>query len=174
LDGSEQDLIRRAKAGDSKALHELTDLHAPHLFRVAYRLTGRVADSEDLVQETLMAAIGSLRRFDGRSKFSTWLIGILVRQAALARRKKRRPEIAAGQEVTAGAAEKSDRKMDVAAALAELSDEHREVVVLREYEAMTYDEIAEALGVPRGTVESRLHRARQELRTVLQDYQEGG
>jgi RNA polymerase sigma-70 factor, ECF subfamily len=174
LDGNEQDLIRRAKAGDSKALHELTDLHAQHLFGVAYHLTGRVPDAEDLVQETLMAAIGALRRFDGRAKFSTWLIGILIRQAALARRKKRRPEVPAEQEVRATASEKADRRMDVAAALATLSEEHREVVVLREFEAMSYDEIAAVLGVPRGTVESRLHRARQELRTVLQDYQEGG
>ena len=150
MDDREPDLIRRAARGEPDALHELTDAHARHLFNVAYALTGRVPDAEDLVQETLVVAIGSLKRFAGRSSFRTWLVGILARQAAYARRRSRRgsprsvdgvaePETMSGE---AGA----DAKMDVASALAGLSDEHREVLVLRELEGMSYEEIAEALG----------------------------
>jgi RNA polymerase sigma-70 factor (ECF subfamily) len=66
--------------------------------------------------------------------------------------------------------ESANRRRDVKAALDRLSYDHRQVVVLREFEGMTYAEIAEAVGVPRGTVESRLYRARQELKEMLKDY----
>jgi len=97
-------------------------------------------------------------------------------QAAKWRRDYRRPgEVAgevelserSGRESGAAAAEK---RMDLQSAIERLSPEHREVVVLREFEGLSYEEIAQALGVPRGTVESRLHRARGELREMLKDY----
>ena len=87
MESADRELIRRAVAGDAEAMHRLTDAHAPHLFKIAYALTGRVVDAEDLVQETLLAAIGALNRFEGRSSIRTWLVGIMVRQAGYNRRK---------------------------------------------------------------------------------------
>jgi RNA polymerase sigma-70 factor (ECF subfamily) len=170
LNLTEHDLVRRAAAGDAEALTRLVDEQAPHLFKIAYAMTGRVVDAEDLVQETLLAAIAALGSFRGGSKLRTWLVGIMIRQAALVRRKARSaPEVS---REPGGFAAGVDAKMDVASALGQLSPEHREVLVLRELEGLSYDEMAAVLNIPRGTVESRLHRARQELKIELRDYQE--
>lgn len=176
MDLPDWDLVLRARSGDSGAFGVLVDRHAPALFRAAAALVSNVADAQDVVQETLLAAYQQVGRFEGRSSVKTWMIGILVRQAALHHREAARrrvipisPEIADTDRgvATKDATGRADAKMDVAQALASLSQDHREVLVLRELEGMTYDEIAAALKHPRGTIESRLFRARQALREVL-------
>lgn len=174
------ELVRDAAGGDSDAFHALIDRHAGHLFRLAVSLCGSAADADDVLQETFAGAFRSLRRFEGRSSVKTWLSRILVTQAALWRRGKgaRRAmslsEGTAGQEPAAPARGTGpDRvawRMDLQAALDKLSRDHREVIVLRELQGLSYDEIARALGIPRGTVESRLFRARAELREHLRSY----
>jgi RNA polymerase sigma-70 factor, ECF subfamily len=174
------ELVRDAAGGDSDAFHALIDRHAGHLFRLAVSLCGSAADADDVLQETFAGAFRSLRRFEGRSSVKTWLSRILVTQAALWRRGKgaRRAmslsEGTAGQEPAAPARGTGpDRvawRMDLQAALDKLSHDHREVIVLRELQGLSYDEIAQALGIPRGTVESRLFRARAELREHLRSY----
>ena len=114
--------------------------------------------------------------FRGDSAVKTWLTRILLRQAAGQLRKRKRLPVA-GLEAAemeapsaAAATDRSDTRMDLAAALADMSEEHRQVLVLRELQGLSYDEIARILSVPRGTVESRLFRARKAMQERLKDY----
>jgi RNA polymerase sigma-70 factor (ECF subfamily) len=171
---TDSDLLAAARRGDDRAFGELIDRHAAGLFRLAFRLVGNSPDAEDVVQETLMGAFEHLGRFRERSSVKTWLSRILVRQAARCHRRRARKKVTALPEADIGGrrtfSEDADRRLDVSQALSTLSHAHREVVVLREFEGMSYAEMAEVIGVPRGTVESRLHRARQELGELLRDY----
>jgi RNA polymerase sigma-70 factor (ECF subfamily) len=169
------ELLRRIGAGDQKAFRSLVDRHARYLYGIAYSLTGHAVDAEDVVQETFVAVLGS--PFRGESAVRTWLVQILVRRAAMLKRSRRRPgegrasgEMVVPPAVSKGGTAGADARLDLAAMLAVLSKEHREVIVMREVEGMSYDEMAAALGVPRGTVESRLHRARAELRERFKGY----
>jgi RNA polymerase sigma-70 factor (ECF subfamily) len=170
------DLLRRASGGDGKAFHVLVDRHVQRLYRLATSLVGNASDAEDVLQEALAGAYRGLGRFEGRSSVKTWLTRILVTQAAKWRRDRRRmgeviPHAAPHEEpVVRGASEGVDHRIDLQAALQKLSPEHREVLTLREFDGLAYEEIAEVLGVPRGTVESRLHRARAELKDKLKAY----
>jgi len=168
------ELLRRAGAGNAAAFHVLVDRHAQRLYRLAVSLIGNAVDAEDVLQETFIGAFRGLKSFEGRSSVKTWLSRILVVQAAQWRRGKRRrsmeaPGDLAGDSVAATGSN-PEAGIDVNAAIAKLSPEHREVIVLREFEQMSYEEMAEVLGVPRGTVESRLSRARSEMREKLKDY----
>jgi RNA polymerase sigma-70 factor (ECF subfamily) len=179
LDPTDLDLIRDAARGSSAAFHALTDRHAQELFRLAVSLSATRADAEDVVQETFIGAYQGLARFDGRSSVKTWLKRILVRQAARAWNRSKRhrgalPIEAADQSTplreagngTAGV----DRQIDIHEVLRTLAREHREVIVMREFQDMSYTEMADVLGVPIGTIESRLFRARADLKTKLTDY----
>ena len=185
-------LLRRAAGGDGKAFAELVERHAKSMYRLAYMLLGSTADAEDVIQETCTGVYKALKRFEGRSSVRTWLMRILSTQVALWRRKKRSginrvgdmrigvvsldespmAEDDALPRREQSANRSSDWQADLEVALEKLSLDHREVIVLREVEGFSYDEIAESLKVPRGTVESRLHRARGELRKHLKSYQE--
>ncbi|MFO8013912.1 MAG: sigma-70 family RNA polymerase sigma factor [Phycisphaerae bacterium] len=171
-------LLARARGGDDAAFHALVDRHAPGLYVAAVSLVGRAADAEDLLQETFTGAFRGLARFEGRSSVKTWLTAILVRRAAMHRRRARRKDarlvhLSAAADTAAGRPPVTgtvDARLDVMDAIRSLRPEHREAIVLRELQGLAYDEMAEALGVPRGTVESRLFRARQALRERLGDY----
>ena len=170
------ELAKRARRGDSGAFHELVDRHAASLCGLAVRLTGNAEDAQDALQETFAGAFRGLAGFRSQASVKTWLTRILVRQVARRRRdEKRHPtirlddrEISAPQ--AAGALEQVDIRLDFSRALAALSDEHREVIVLRELEGMSYEQISAVLGLPPGTVESRLFRARRQLQELLKDY----
>lgn len=173
----EHQLVVRAAHGDAGAFHQLVDVHAQMLFRTAYAMVGKTADAEDVVQETFLAAYRGIGRFQGRSSLRTWLVSILTRQVLMLRRKRRGKTMAGLETVDYDAvpgprrsSDAVDARLDVAQALAQLSEGHREVLVLRELEGMSYDEIAAALEIPRGTVESRLFRARQELKSRMPEY----
>lgn len=171
MDPTDRELVRRARSGDPGAFDALVSRHGPGLLRLAAGMLGQAADAQDVVQETLLGAFKGLARFDGRSAVRTWLVGILVRQASLHRRRGRRwpqpldeaspPPTPLRGEGTLAAA---DARLDLAAMLAALSEEHRQVLLLREIEGLSYDDIATLLGIARGTVESRIFRARQALR----------
>jgi RNA polymerase sigma-70 factor, ECF subfamily len=169
------ELLRQAAAGNARAFHELVDRHADRLYRLATSLVGNAADAEDVLQETFTGAFRGLKGFEQRASVRTWLTRILVTQAAKWRRdrKRRMVEPIEPHEESmgrTGAQESAAAKIDLQAALQKLSDEHRQVLVLREFDLMSYDEIAQVLDVPRGTVESRLHRARLELREKMKAY----
>jgi RNA polymerase sigma-70 factor (ECF subfamily) len=173
------ELVRQAAQGDGAAFHILVDRHAPELFRLAVSLSARRADAEDVVQETFIGAYQGLSRFDARASVKTWLKRILMRQAARAWNKSKRGrsmlpietvDVMPPRRERRSATTLVDGRIDVGAVVRTLAPEHREVIVMREFEQMSYTEIAEVLQVPIGTVESRLHRARAELRTKLGDY----
>lgn len=170
------ELLRRIQ-DDPAAFRELVNRHARYLYGIAFSLSGNAADAEDLVQETFAATLTS--HFRGEAAVRTWLVQILVRRAAMLRRGRKHPAVAGRVELTDQAAPAkrgpsgvagTDARLDLAVMLEGLSVEHRQVIVLREVEGLSYDEIAAALGVPRGTVESRLHRARAELRRKFEGY----
>ena len=168
------DLLRRSAKGSGPAFHELVDRHADRLFRLAVSLTGQAADAEDVLQETFAGAYRNAGTFKGESAVGTWLTKILVRQVAQWKRSRairRTSDIEqGGVPSSAGHASGIDAKVDLQTALNQLSEEHKEVLVLREFEHLSYDEISTVLEVPRGTVESRLHRARNELKEKLKSY----
>jgi RNA polymerase sigma-70 factor, ECF subfamily len=181
----DRELLRLSGQGDDDAFKTLVERHAPYLFGIAHGMTANAADAEDLVQETFLAAAQGGYR--GEAAVRTWLVAILVRRAAMMRRTRSRrggrhaslsgstsstsaePAIeirARGSSPAAGA----EARLDLATMLENLSDDHRAVIVLREIEGMSYEEMAAALGVPRGTIESRLYRAREELRRQFKGY----
>jgi RNA polymerase sigma-70 factor (ECF subfamily) len=166
----DHELWKRVRQGDERAFEQVVERYGPELFRVAYSLVGNAADAEDVVQEALAGAIKGAAGFRGDASIRTWLTQILVRQAYRLRR-SRKPALsihAVEEEVEVKGGESAvESRIDVMAALEKLTPEHRDVVVLREIEGLSYEEMAAALQVPRGTVESRLHRARMELRKVL-------
>lgn len=175
LQESDAALVRLAVQGDAEAFQTLVQPHVLGLFHLAYALVGNRADAEDVLQEALLGAYRSLPSFAGRSSIRTWLGQILVRQAALIRRQRRGHVSLENAQLTPAPPSASDPgssviREDLLQKLQQLSPEHRSVLVLREFEQLSYEEIAATLQVPRGTVESRLHRARQELRHLLQDY----
>jgi RNA polymerase sigma-70 factor, ECF subfamily len=179
---SDADLLRSAQRGDDAAFEDLVGRYGKELYGLAYFLTGQASDAEDVVQEALLGAYEGLAGFEARSSVRTWLTRIVVNQAARHRRSQRvrnaaQPVVlsAASKALLEGSAEPSgarasEIRMDVLAVIEKLAPEHRDVVVLRELDGMSYREIAEVLGVPEGTVESRLFRARQELKEHLKDY----
>jgi RNA polymerase sigma-70 factor (ECF subfamily) len=150
----------------------MVDRYSAYLYRLAFSLVGNAADAEDVLQETFAGALRHLRDFEERASVKTWLSRILIRQAARCRRSRGRDKVPGtlGNTTAASAQNRSDARMDVWAALEALSPDHREVIVLRELQGMSYEEIAEILELPSGTVESRLFRARQVLRERLKDY----
>lgn len=181
METSDLELLRKAAAGDHQAFHALVDRHAKSLFRTALSLSATRSDAEDLVQETFAGAFKSMARFDGRASVRTWLTRILMRRAADAWRSGRRMRGSAlleDEDADSAAAGRSpgsstlavDRRLDVRTMLQRLAPEHREVLLLREMQGMSYAEIAKTLAIPQGTVESRLFRAREELRRRLGNY----
>ena len=182
-DQSDSDLLAQIGRGDQAAFRTLLDRHARYLFGVAHAMSGSTADAEDLVQETLMGAVTSAGKFRGESSVRTWLVRILINRVRMWRRSGKRHEGTVrlddahasgspGEPASAGGpvASAVDAKLDLTQMLAQLSPEHRQVIILRELQGMTYEEMAQALEVPRGTVESRLHRAREELRKRFKGY----
>lgn len=166
----DDELLRRAQAGDSQAFEVLVDRHGRYLFGVAHALLGNPFDAEDAVQETLAAVVTG--RFSGSASLRTWMVGICVRQAALIRRKRVRWSRESREAPTRAPVDPTaavDARLDLTELLERLAPEHREVIILRELQAMSYEQIAQTLGVPRGTVESRLYRAREQLRRLFRD-----
>lgn len=165
-------LIASAQAGDRAALGELLRSVQGQVYAVCHRLTGNDADAADASQEALISIARGLAGFDGRSKFTTWSYRIAV-NAGLdeIRRRTRRPEPGLpagdlGSPTPSGEGAVLDR-LDVAAALAQLSPEFRAAVVLRDLCQLDYAEIGEVLDIPPGTVRSRISRGRAALVPLL-------
>lgn len=171
----DKELAAQAAEGDMDAFGGLFERYARDVYRMALALGHRRPDAEDLMQDTFLAAWEGIGRFQGRSSVKTWLTAVMLRQAG---RNRRRASLRATEpldgraETTApirhdGAAS----RLDVHAMLESLSEEHRRVLILRELQGLSYDEIAGVLEIPRGTVESRLFRARTLLRERFHEYQ---
>jgi RNA polymerase sigma-70 factor (ECF subfamily) len=158
--------IRGAQRGSVSDLEALFRHHWPRAYRAAYLVVHDSAAAEDIAQESFLAAVRALDRFDRRRPFGPWLHRIVVNRAIdWARARALRREVGEGALVSAASAvpPENPHSRTLAAALAELSPEHRAVIVLRHLLEYTPGEIAELLGLPRGTVNSRLRRGLDEL-----------
>jgi len=165
-------LVAAAQAGDDAALEALLRLYHDRVYRLCRRMTGNDADALDATQEALLALVRGLPRFDGRSSFATWSYRVATNTCLdELRRRRRRPvpvdELAStaanGMDVASGVAD----RLSIDDALATVSPEFRVAVVLRDVCALDYAEIAEVLGVPPGTVRSRIARGRAAVAAQL-------
>lgn len=171
--------LDRLRAGDPKAFEDMVKTYQHRIYGVALRMMGNWSEAEEVAQETFLRAHRALPEFRGDSRLSTWLYAIASRiclnrlasgEGRIARRRAAEEMADSARDEPAGDLERDDREAAVHKALAELSEERRAVVVLRDFEGLSYDEIAAALGLELGTVRSRLHRARLDLREKLERY----
>jgi RNA polymerase sigma-70 factor, ECF subfamily len=158
--------MRGAQQGSVSDLEALFRTHWPRAFRAAYLVTHDAAAAEDIAQESFLAAIRSLDRFDRRRPFGPWLHRIVVNRAIdWTRARKLRGEVELSESVAP--VSQSDGSQETLAALARLPPEQRAVIVMRYLLEFTPGEIAEALELPRGTVNSRLRRGLDALGDAL-------
>jgi RNA polymerase sigma-70 factor, ECF subfamily len=158
--------IRGAQEGSTSAMEALFRHHWPRAYRAAYLVVRDSAAAEDIAQEAFLAAVRNLDRFDRRRPFGAWLHRIVVNRAidwARARALRRETAPAPLEAVAAAGRADNPHAQTLANGLAELSPEHRAVIVLRHLLEYTPSEIADLLGLPRGTVNSRLRRGLDEL-----------
>jgi len=172
----EADLIARSAGGDLDAYDRLVGLYQDRVYQVAYRITGNREDAWDAAQETFLNAFRSLPRFRGASAFSTWVHRIATNAALdLIRRRPPQPPVSLEDvAVSAGddpaeTATRSELQQRLHRAITSLPADQRVVVVLRDVQGLSYEEITAVLRIPLGTVRSRLSRGRESLRRQLAD-----
>ena len=182
---SDEQIVERALAGDGEAFGEIVRRWERRIFALAYGILGREEDARDAAQETFIAAYRNLSGFRGEAKVSSWLHRIAVNQCIT---RQRRAKVR-GETSLEGAAEESgaqfaappdtsparmaeglERTEAVRRAVQALPLELREVIVLKEFEELTFQEIADALHVPLSTVKSRLYTALKQLRLRLEKF----
>lgn len=181
----ESDLVRRARSGDVVAREELALRHRRSAYLLALQLLGNVDDAMDVAQDAMLRFFSNLHRFDTRRPVRPWLCQIVRNRVVdLLRHRKIRnhdsldlcddegnPRFEPIDERVDlhGDAANAELRAQIWRALKKLSRDQREILVLRDYQDLSYAEIAEALAIPLGTVMSRLHGARKRLRHVLQE-----
>jgi len=188
---AERQLLRRLRERDERAFRELVEAHRDRVYNLTFRMLGNRSEAEDVAQEVFITVFKTIDSFREESKFSTWLYRVTINHCKnrikyLARRHDRdRDELdETSQPASDGAvgvgpviARRPDRALEGAQleklmqdAINTLDDEHRVLVVLRDVEDLSIEEICEITGLPDGTVKSRLHRARAALRKKLQKH----
>jgi RNA polymerase sigma-70 factor (ECF subfamily) len=180
-------LVAAARRGDRQALETLLRRHHDRVHALCRRLTGNDADALDATQEALLAVCRGLDRFDGRAAFTTWVYRVTTNACLdeLRRRGRRPVPVDTDAQVADDAAarhaarvaridEDVTRRVDIDAALATLPEEFRVAVVLRDLCDLDYAEIGETLGIPPGTVRSRIARGRAALARTLGNQPEPG
>jgi len=183
----EPDLIARCQRGDLTAYEPLVNKYRERIYAQAFHLTRNADDAYDLCQETFVKAWKSLKNFRGQSSFYTWLYRITTNLGIdLIRSKEKNPTTPfedalekeeteenkpfAKQDLPSEHLLRKELGQAIDAAIAKLTPEHREVILLREFEALDYKEIAQTVGCSLGTVMSRLHYARANLQKILRPY----
>ena len=176
----ETTLISAAQRGDQKALERLLREHQSSIYAVCRRISGNDADALDATQEALISIVKGLPRFDGRSKFSTWVYRIATNACIDELRRRQRqptpglpenadshtwPRDALGNEDPATT---TAQRVDLDRGLSQLTDEFRSALVLRDVAGLSYNEISDALNIAPGTVRSRIARARRQLIDIMQ------
>lgn len=177
-------VIRRVLDGDGNAFEALVAAYEKNVYNLALRMTGNAQDAEDMAQEAFVKAYTSLPGFRGDSKFSVWLYRIVSNVCLdFLRRQNRRPASSLSQEDEDGEEtqmdipdesqspeqllERSLTQEAVQRGLQSLSEEQRQILLLREIQGLSYEEIAETLDLEAGTVKSRIFRARKKLCAFL-------
>jgi RNA polymerase sigma-70 factor (ECF subfamily) len=184
----EDEIVARARSGDHDAFGVLVKRYQGRAFRLALRVMGDEEQAKDVVQEAFLKAYSSLGRFEGRSSFYTWLYRLVFNLCIDTKRRDRSssqvewteeqsldlapgtPAAKAADPESAGPSaelERSELRELMARAIEALPDDARRTLVLREVDGLSYAQIAESLGIPKGTVMSRLHYARRRLRAAL-------
>lgn len=176
-------LIEKIRSGETEAYADLVTRYQDRVFNACWRICGHLEDARDITQDAFLKAFENLDKFRGDSGFYTWLFRIAVNLALSHRRTARRRGTVSLDQVDAAAgtqadglskriaadpgpaesASRTELQGRVAKALQALDDEQRAVIVLRDIEGLDYQQIAEILEIPTGTVKSRLHRARAAL-----------
>ena len=189
-DSSEHKFIQRLMAHDERAFNELVEAYQGRVFRLVLRMLGRRDEAEDMAQEVFVQVFKAVGQFRGESKLSTWIYRIAVnlcknRTKYLARRHTdaqdelepvaERAALSQAKGVTHSDVARPDHMVEgyqvekiVQGCMAELEPDFREVLVLRDVEDLSYEEIAEITGLADGTVKSRIHRARAMLKTRVE------
>ena len=163
-----RDLLAKVANKDRTAFQQLYDQFADRVYRYAFTILHDKHLAEEIAQETMVAVWNGADRFAGRSKASTWIFGIARNQAFTLLRKEKRAEITVAPELVQADPSKHILQHErVMSALDELSADHREVVYLTFYEGLSYGEISGILGIPSGTVKSRMFHAKRKLAEVL-------
>jgi RNA polymerase sigma-70 factor (ECF subfamily) len=182
-DLSDADAVSRARDGDHEAFRVLVERYQGRAYRLASRLLGDPDLARDAVQEGFLKAYSSLARFEGRSGFFTWLYRLVFNLCIDMKRRDRTQRHVAwdddvAREVSAGAdapespqpgteLDRGELRDALARAIGQLPEDARRTLLLREVDGLAYAEIARALGIPKGTVMSRLHHARRRVRALL-------
>lgn len=170
-------LVERARQGDRAAFAQLVSLNRDAVYRAAFWVLKDPEEALDATQEAFLKAFRAIDRFEGRSSFRTWARTIATRVAIdrYGRRQRRRARttpleeevVPDRREAADGQAERAERRRLVREAIESLPPAQRAAVLLRDVEGLSYEEIAESLGIPRGTVMSRLYYGRQNLKDKL-------
>jgi len=180
----ESRIVQKVLRGDVNAFEKLVLEYEKNVYNIALRMTGNSEDASDMTQEAFIKAYNSLQSFRGDSKFSVWIYRIATNVCLdFLRSKSRRPTVSLsvedndGEDVQLDVADESqspelllDRQMtrdSVRRGLETLSPEYRQILLLREIQGLSYDEISQALGLEVGTVKSRIFRARKKLCAFL-------
>jgi RNA polymerase sigma-70 factor, ECF subfamily len=186
----DQALVLRSQKGDLKAFEALVEKHQKRMLNLAFRMLGDYEEACDAVQEAFLDAFRAIKKFRGEAKFSSWLYGIVLNQARTHRRQLAGqmrirslslddpPEDESGRRVLdppsqeASALEQLEKKeieAKVQSCINLLEADQREVLVLRDIQGHSYEEIQQILGLPEGTVKSRLYRAREALKNEMKE-----
>lgn len=186
-----KELVKKAQQNDLEAFEKLIITYKDRIYRLCYQLTNNHTDAQDLAQEVFIKAYTGLESFRNEADFGTWLHRIAINQCINFKKKEKRGkvisldapiqtqngemllEVAATEENPEEIYEQVELKGTVREALNRLSAEHRSVLVLREFQGYSYDEIASIIGCSLGTVKSRINRARQSLKEMIQGLERG-
>lgn len=172
--------IKRAQKGDSAALEALILAYEKKVYNVAYRYMGNEADAYDMAQEALIKVYRRVSDFKGDSSFSSWVYRVTVNTCLDGLRKRKKNVISLENAVESGAsiadegsetpedhALSVEKKEDIQKAINTLSPDHKSVIILRDINGLTYEEISNCLSISVGTVKSRINRGRQKLKEIL-------
>jgi RNA polymerase sigma-70 factor (ECF subfamily) len=173
--------VRRVQQGDIDSFEVLVRRHEKAIFNLVYRLLGNYDEAAEVAQDVFLSAFKSIHQFRGEANFSTWLYRIGLNHASTRRKSlnsiQRRQLPLDGTEVIADGAvdpaknvEDKEIQQRVQQALNSLDPEDARIILLRDLQDIPYEEVAAMLDIPIGTVKSRLHRARQALKTSLAPY----
>lgn len=173
MDDSDEALVARTKAGDAEAFSELARRHERVVYNLAYRFMRDPAFAEDMAQEAFLKAFRLLKGFRGECSFSTWLYRVTSSVCLTElNRTKRRGEVdlaaVPGAEPTTGPTRPSDVAELVRRCVTRLPDKYATIITLYYLEGVSYEDIAQVLDIPMGTLKTWMHRARRQLRTDVE------
>jgi len=165
------ELIEQVRSGNEEAFARLLKHYTPYVYRTAFAFLHDGHESEDVAQEIFLKVYRSIRELQDISAFNAWLKRIIT-NTCLDRLRKQRPTPvpdAKLNQIMEKSSQKGDRNLEMQEAINQLIPEYREALILREWQGYDYQEIATLLSIPLGTVKSRIHGARVQLRKILSE-----